>query len=116
MLLFYIGIGTATGAVIRMLATMQLNSTFKRQKFPWATFVINMTACLLIGIFSTHFHSAPLKALLISGMLGGLSTFSTFSNEFVTLFKDSTTKKLAINYLIASLIIGIGLVSLGTII
>ncbi|WP_232623522.1 FluC/FEX family fluoride channel [Pediococcus acidilactici] len=46
--------------------------------------------------------------MLTSGVLGGFSTFSTFANEVVTLFKQPNTKKLA------SLLGGLLLAALGS--
>lgn len=113
MILAYVGLGTAIGAVIRMFATLQLNKALRNRQFPWATFLINMFACFLIGILTKNVQNILIKTLLISGIMGGLSTFSTFANEIITLFQDTTTKKLAVQYLIASLVIGFILVEIG---
>jgi CrcB protein len=113
MLLIYVGLGTAIGAIIRFLGTQMLNQSFKQYRFPWATFVINMIACLLIGVLTVKIQTPGLKLLLISGVLGGLSTFSTFANELVTLLKNQHTKRLAINYGCASLIGGLILIYIG---
>ena len=85
MILVYVGIGTALGAVARLFITTHLNQTFKKHAFPWSTFIVNMIACFLIGFLTVTIHDSKFKLLLISGFLGGLSTFSTFANEIVTL-------------------------------
>ena len=113
MILVYVGMGTALGAVARLFITTHLNQTFKKHAFPWSTFIVNMIACFLIGFLTVTIHDSKLKLLLISGFLGGLSTFSTFANEIVTLGQDKTTKKLALLYSCASVGFGIILVYLG---
>ncbi|KAF0468654.1 fluoride efflux transporter FluC [Pediococcus pentosaceus] len=113
MILVYVGMGTALGAVARLFITTYLNQTLKKHAFPWSTFIVNMIACFLIGFLTVTIHDSKLKLLLISGFLGGLSTFSTFANEIVTLGQDKTTKKLALLYSCASLGFGIILVYLG---
>lgn len=82
--------------------------------FPWATFVSNILACLLMGFiinwidrtFSSTFDVNNLKWLLLTGICGGFSTFSTFSNESLQLIKQQQWA-LAITYILTSVILGI---------
>ena len=112
MVLVYVGLGTALGAVVRLITTSKVNQALQHQEFPWATFVVNMVACFLIGILTVCINDAQLKLLLISVFLGGLSTFSTFANELITLHQKAN-KKLALTYCCASLVFGLLLVYLG---
>ena len=82
--------------------------------FPWATFISNILACLLMGFiinwidrtFSSTFDVNNLKWLLLTGICGGFSTFSTFSNESLQLIKQQQWA-LAITYILTSVILGI---------
>ena len=57
--------------------------------FPWGTFIINITGSFLIGLIMALIMGfnwgRPWQLLLVTGILGGYTTFSTFSNESVNL-------------------------------
>ena len=103
------GIGTSIGALTRFYI---MDSTKNSQSiFPWSTFTINMVGCLLIGICFRYIQTPLLKDLLIAGIIGGLTTFSTFANEIVILYQ--TDRKNSLLYLSSSVILGLILVQLG---
>lgn len=63
--------------------------------FPWGTLSVNISGSFLIGlvfVLSSHLVSSALQAhtqaLLITGFLGGFTTFSAFSNQTLALFQD----------------------------
>jgi CrcB protein len=74
-------IGSAFGGVLRYCISQVLNS----QKFPWGTAAVNLAGSFLIGILVAFFPQKdnPVRALLGAGLLGGFTTFSTFSAETV---------------------------------
>ena len=78
------------GAVCRFLLDTWVNKR-NRLSIPLGTIVVNVIACLLMGILtgwlSAHTGSGQVKLLLGSGFLGGFSTFSTASVEGVRLIK-----------------------------
>ena len=82
--------------------------------FPWATFIANILACLILGLTlgwidrtnSGTFIVDHTKWFLITGFCGGFSTFSTFSNETFQLLKQQEWG-LAILYIVLSLVLGI---------
>ena len=54
--------------------------------FPWGTFAVNVTGCLAIGVIATladehAWISPPTRLMLVTGLLGGFTTFSTFGME-----------------------------------
>ncbi len=80
--------GAGCGALLRWWLGNQLNSVFTT--LPLGTLAANLIGGLLVGLASvwlTHHGNLPpeLRLLLITGFLGGLTTFSTFSVEVVTL-------------------------------
>lgn len=83
-----VGGGAAVGAWIRWVLGMLLNPVFPT--FPLGTLAANLAGGFLMGIamaLMAHFEAMPpeLRLLMTTGFLGGLTTFSTFSAETVTL-------------------------------
>ena len=82
-----ISLGAAFGAVMRWLLSTRLNSLFPA--LPLGTLAANLIGGYLIGVaisyFALHVELPPQwRLLVITGFLGGLTTFSTFSAEVVT--------------------------------
>lgn len=79
-----IGAGAAGGAVLRWLLGLWLNHP--HLALPWGTVAANFLGSWLIGIMLgvlSLFPEVPtwLRLFLVTGFLGGLTTFSTFSGE-----------------------------------
>lgn len=88
LLAIYIGFGAALGAIFRWWLSQILNSIFPI--IPLGTLSANLIGGFLIGIFlaitKDHaFISETLRLMVVTGFLGGLTTFSTFSAETTTL-------------------------------
>ncbi len=86
-----IAIGAGLGALLRFSLGMLLNSHFPT--IPLGTLVANLAGGFLMGLFMaiTKNHSYTpdiLKLAIATGFLGGLTTFSTFSAETVTLLAN----------------------------
>ncbi|MDP1863461.1 MAG: fluoride efflux transporter CrcB [Thiobacillus sp.] len=82
-----IGLGAAIGAWLRWGLGLWLNPMFPT--IPLGTLAANLTGGYLVGLviawFSEHPGMLPeARLFLITGLLGGLTTFSTFSAEVVT--------------------------------
>lgn len=96
-LLLYACAGGAFGAGARYLVTVGVTRFVGlNAMFPWATLCVNVLGSFLMGVLieslALKFEaSAELRVLLATGMLGGFTTFSAFSLDFVTLMsrKDS---------------------------
>lgn len=83
-----ISIGASVGAIGRWFLGLWLNAAFAH--FPLGTLVANLIGGYLIGIafavFSSYPHWSPeWRLLVMTGFLGGLTTFSTFSLEVTQL-------------------------------
>jgi CrcB protein len=112
-----IAIGAILGAWLRYGLALWMNG---RGWLPWGTFVANAIGGLLIGLAVAHLAahrdvSPLLRVFFITGFLGALTTFSTFSAEVTTLLLDGELLRglgLATLHLGASLLLtalGIGL-------
>lgn len=82
-------------------------------RFPYGTFVINITASFLIGfimtVLSERTHLSPSwRYLLVIGFLGGYSTFSSFEYETFGVFRDGEFLIAAMNI---ALSVGVGFVA-----
>jgi len=85
---FAVGAGAALGAWTRWGLGILLNPVFPT--LPLGTLVANLTGGMLIGItmgMLSHFEALPpeMRLLVVTGFLGALTTFSTFSAETVAL-------------------------------
>lgn len=82
-----IAIGAALGALLRWYLAMRLNASYPQ--LPPGTLAANILGGYLIGIAMAVFLANPTlprewQLLTVTGFLGGLTTFSTFSAEVVT--------------------------------
>jgi CrcB protein len=85
--------------------------------FPWSTFAINLSGCLLIGLViaalvDRHHTPAWLRLGLVMGVLGGYTTFSTFGQETLELI-ESARLDVAVLYALSSVVSGVVAVYLG---
>lgn len=107
--LLSIFIGGGAGSVLRFLISLLSKKYFLSAIF--ATFFVNAAGCFLIGyIFGAFIRSDIfpdyIKLFIISGFLGGFTTFSTFSLEAFELLKEGKTIE-AIFYIFSSLVFGL---------
>jgi CrcB protein len=89
--LIAISIGSASGALLRWQLGIRLNSLFPA--IPLGTLAANLIGGYIVGLAVAYFAQASNLApewrlLVITGFCGGLTTFSTFSAEVVTLLQE----------------------------
>lgn len=113
-----LGLGGAIGTMLRYFVG-GLDYKLSNGVFPSSTLVVNVTGSLLIGIFwgiMDRFTIPPTIRIFISiGLLGGYTTFSTFSLENFNLLRDGEYQIAIINILL-SVILSIVAVFVGYII
>jgi len=110
-----VAVGGALGALARY--GVQLGLPHSPGAWPWATVAVNLTGCLLIGLLlAVLLARAPdhpwLRPFLATGVLGGYTTFSTFSVDAVQLV-EAGRWPLAVVYLLVSVVGGLAAVVLG---
>jgi len=91
--LLIIGLGGSAGSILRYLTQVAVNKIVPTLAFPLGTFIVNITGCFLIGLFygmsvKHSWLSAEWQLLLITGLCGGYTTFSTFSYESMSLIAE----------------------------
>jgi CrcB protein len=119
-----VALGGVVGALARAGISTALPHT-DRSAWPWATFATNLLGCLVLGVVldwvdnrhegwkTLHPRRARLaRPLLASGVLGGFTTFSTFSVETYGLLASGAAAA-AVLYALASALLGVALVLAG---
>lgn len=89
--LLAISLGSALGAVLRWMLGTRLNNLFPA--IPPGTLAANLIGGYIIGVAIAYFAQAPgiapeWRLFIITGFCGGLTTFSTFSAEVVSLLQQ----------------------------
>lgn len=103
--LLIVAVGGALGATARRGAGELVGVT--RSGFPWATFVVNIVGCLLIGLATRRLVRGSDAWLgIVVGLLGGFTTFSAFAVETRALLDDGRGVT-ALVYVGASLVVGL---------
>ncbi|MGN5631708.1 fluoride efflux transporter CrcB [Streptomyces sp. AC154] len=107
--------GAVVGAPLRYLTDRAVQSRHDTV-FPWGTFTVNVTGCLVLGVLTgavtAGAASSHLQLLLGTGLCGALTTYSTFSYETLRLAEDGARFYAAVN-VVASVVAGLGAVFVG---
>jgi len=116
-----VSLAVALGGALGVSARYGLDRVIERRSsalFPWSTFTINITGCLLIGVIvgalvDRHHTPAWLRVGLVMGVLGGYTTFSTFAQETLGLL-DARDFAVAVAYAGGSVALGVTAAWIGT--
>jgi CrcB protein len=116
-------LAVAFGGALGTLSRYAVDRLIERRVasvFPWSTFTINVTGCLVVGAIVAALvdrRNTPewLRIGLIMGVLGGYTTFSTFGQESYELLRGGHAG-VGIVYAAGSLVVGLCAVALGTMI
>lgn len=105
-----IALGGALGSVLRY-GTYIGAGKMLGMNFPWGTLIVNIVGSFLIGALTGMFASVwqpseEMKLFLITGFLGGFTTFSAFSLDFANLWNGGATT-MAVIYVVMSVTVSI---------
>jgi CrcB protein len=113
---FFIALGGSLGSIARFWVGSSVADRMGL-KFPYGTFVINMTACLIIGVSLSVLNnrselSQNWRFFLPIGFIGAYSTFSTFEYETLSTLQSGAFST-AVLYVFLSLALGLAAVWCG---
>ncbi|MEZ0283512.1 fluoride efflux transporter CrcB [Methyloceanibacter sp.] len=90
----WIAVGSALGGVARFWCS-GVAARFMGETFPWGTIIVNVVGCFIIGFFATItgpdgrvFSDTLTRQFVMIGILGGYTTFSSFSIQTLNLVQD----------------------------
>jgi CrcB protein len=106
--------GGAFGTGLRYFLSTMIYSNIRQPTFPYANLVINVSGSFMIGLLAELFDtrllvSPTIRIALLTGVLGGYTTFSSFSFETYELLRDGELWRGALNAS-ASLLLGLAAV------
>src|SRR3990172_134769 len=115
--LLLIGIGGFVGAIARFWLSGRVQDLSGSIGFPYGTLVINLVGCFLLGVLSylidvRGMFTPEVRSLLIVGLLGAFTTFSTFSMETFNLLAAGESVRALLN-ISSSVIFGLAAVWAG---
>ena len=116
--IMWIGMGGGTGALIRWRIGLWIGQRYQGA-LPLGTLLINVSGALLLGYLTILFsidwrdrYGAALNASVLTGMLGGYTTFSSMQLDALQLF-NKRRRTLALGYLLLSVLAGLAAVMAG---
>jgi CrcB protein len=106
----FVFIGGGIGSSLRYWLS-GLIPRYAGTSFPYGVFSINIIGCFLIGVIMSSLEerfllSPSLRIFLTIGLLGGFTTFSSFSYEAIALLQDAEVLKAAL-YIGGSVLLGL---------
>ena len=117
--LMQIALGGAIGASLRHLTGRQVTTHLLGTGFPWGTLAVNVIGCFVMGLLAIAAGAAPaisgwqhFAPFLMTGVLGGFTTFSAFSLE-AFLLAERGRPALAVAYVGGSVAAGLVAFALG---
>lgn len=108
--LISVALGGAVGASLRYLTGIGVVRLLGHSPFPVAIILVNVLGSFLMGVFvvaAAHRGLTHLSPLVMTGLLGGFTTFSAFSLEAVTLYERGEVGQ-AVLYVGLSVVLSIG--------
>lgn len=111
----FVACGGALGATLRYGAGFLISKP--QGLFPWTTWSVNLLGCFFAGIFFAFTQRFPIlqnevRLLLMVGILGGFTTFSSFGLETFQLIRQGQFP-LALVYTLSSVVVGVICLAIG---
>ena len=112
-----IALGGALGSVLRFWIGTGVDSALTKGSsiYPWGTIVVNITGCFIIGLFATltspegrWLVPSLVRPFVMIGILGGYTTFSSFSLQTLSLWNDNQRWEALANVLISVVLCLVG--------
>jgi len=106
--LIYVALGGAIGASARYLTGLAA-IRIMGPGFPWGTLVVNVIGSFLMGVLVVtlaQFSANRFAPLLMTGLLGGFTTFSAFSLDAISLWERGDTGA-AVTYVAVSVVLSV---------
>jgi CrcB protein len=112
-----VALGGLIGSVLRFGISLYVSARVSTSLFPWGTFIVNVAGSFIIGaVFGYSMRSQSFemnwRLFLTTGVCGGFTTFSAFSNESFLLLKQQHYSILLM-YMAASISLSIGATAAG---
>lgn len=110
-----VALGGAIGASLRYVSGMGIVRLFGQGDFPVAILTVNIVGSFLMGVFvaaAAHRGLTHLSPFVMTGVLGGFTTFSAFSLETMTLIERGQVGS-ALLYVVLSVALSVGGLALG---
>ena len=109
--LILVAMGGAIGSMARYGVSSLVVKQVNPVNFPWGTFSVNILGCMLAGVFllvaeSMQSISQEARLFVVTGLLGGFTTFSAFGIETLGLLRRGEML-IAISYASLSIIVGV---------
>lgn len=114
---FLVALGGAIGASLRWLSGVALLRALGPSDFPLAIMSVNIIGSFLMGVFvvaAAHKGLTHLSPFVMTGVLGGFTTFSAFSLETMTLIERGQIGSASL-YIVLSVGLSVGALALGLI-
>ncbi|PIE12864.1 MAG: fluoride efflux transporter CrcB [Rhodobacterales bacterium] len=111
MTLLHVALGGAIGASARYLTSMGA-MRLMGPGFPWGTLAVNVAGSFLMGVLVVvlaHKDATRMAPFLMTGVLGGFTTFSAFSLDAMAIYERGQVA-LAAYYVVASVLLSLGAV------
>ncbi|ABS60376.1 fluoride efflux transporter CrcB [Fervidobacterium nodosum] len=114
-----VGVGGFIGSVLRYIISLKMNQIFSQTLIPPGTLLVNVFGSLFLGfIMQLSFRAninPNLRLFLTTGIMGGLTTFSTLSYETITLLTNGYYISSLLN-IVLNLILGLSAAFFGMVI
>ena len=107
----YVGVGGSIGAIIRYALARWAGDRFSGV-FPWGTMLANASGAFMLGLLHGNGAAEPWLVFLGTGILGGLTTFSTWMIESFRLVEEGEYQTAVLN-VFGAVVLGMLLYGIG---